>query len=76
MKTAWTLITTWSTAHSLLVYYFVSVAIDQLPMPDAKSGKFYTWFFGVAQWIAANWNRGKLGVKNGRPPAVVDTPKV
>jgi len=52
-------------AHQILGYYVACVAIDQLPMPDAKSGKFYIWFFSVSHALAANINRAKKGWTNG-----------
>lgn len=50
-------------AHKLLIYYALSVMIGELPMPDATSGKFYRWFFGVANAFAANLRRGTIGVR-------------
>jgi hypothetical protein len=66
----WTLLSlaavwTWMVAHQIVIYYFASVAIDQLPAPGPNSNGFYKWFFGVAQVAAANWNRGKRGVTGG-----------
>ncbi len=55
----------WAVAHQLVLYYFASVAVDQLPAPGPQSNGFYKWFFGVAQVAAANWNRGKRGVTGG-----------
>ena len=54
-------------AHELAFYYATCVIVGQLPMPDQTSGKFYRWFFGVAQWYAANWARGKVGIGGGKP---------
>jgi hypothetical protein len=42
---------------ALAVYHFSCVAVDKLPMPDNTSGKFYRWFFGVANVYAANYSR-------------------
>jgi uncharacterized membrane protein YgcG len=55
----------WAVAHQIVIYYFASVAIDQLPAPTSQSNGFYKWFFGVAQVAAANWNRGKRGITGG-----------
>ena len=51
----------WAVAHQLVIYYFCSVAIDQLPKPSGNN-PFYTWFFGMLHLVAANWNRAKMGV--------------
>ena len=51
----------WAAAHQIVLYYILSVAIDQLPKPSGNNA-FYAWFFGFIQVIAANWNRAKMGV--------------
>jgi hypothetical protein len=53
-------------AHQVATYYFISVMIDQLPMPNGQTNAFYRWFFGVIQVLAANWNRGRVGVNGGK----------
>jgi len=62
-----TFVAVWAfiTAHQLAVYYALAVMIGQLPTPDQESGKFYRWFFGVSQFVAANWVRAKIGVQGG-----------
>ena len=49
--------------YQVFIYHFLCVAIDKMPAPDAQSGKFYRWFFGVMQYAAANYTRGNLGVQ-------------
>jgi hypothetical protein len=39
-------------------------------MPDASSSKFYRWFFGFGNWLAANITRGKVGLSGGQTPKV------
>jgi len=62
-------LTAWAVAHQLFLYYFFSVAVDQLPKPSGNNG-FYSWFFGITHFAAANWNRAKMGVTTKAvPPA-------
>ena len=55
--------------RDILVYYILMVMIDQLPAPIPGGNAFYKWFFGVAQFFAAAWIRGKKGVQGqlGQP---------
>jgi len=50
-------------SHQLIVAYIAAIAIDNLPAPGAASNGFYKWFFGVAQVLAANLTRAKMGVQ-------------
>jgi len=58
------------TTAGLAIYHGVCVAIDTLPMPDSSSGKFYRWFFGIANVVAANYSRTKAstGAAGQQPP--------
>lgn len=58
-----TLNTVWQfiLAHQLITAYIVAVAIDNLPAPGTNP--FYKWIFGVAQVLAANLTRAKMGVQ-------------
>jgi hypothetical protein len=60
-----TVVLNFVSSHQLIFYYFIAVAIDQLPMPTPTSSGFYKWFFGFIQVAAANWNRGNIGRKGG-----------
>jgi len=53
----------WVVAHQLLCYYVACVLVEQLPTPDATSGKFYKYVYSVTQVFAANWRRTKDAVK-------------
>ncbi len=64
---------TWVIVHQLAIYYFFSVAIDQLPKPSGNNG-FYSWFFGVLHFVAANWNRAKMGI-TVKPPTTGENGK-
>jgi hypothetical protein len=57
------LVWAWVIAHQLILFYVASVLIEQLPPPDATSGKFYTYAYSVIQIFAANWRRTKDAVK-------------
>lgn len=59
----------WLVAHQLVFGWVLAVLIEQLPPPDATSGKFYAYFYGVVQIVAANIRRTKDAV------TVVRTPK-
>ena len=58
-------VTLWAfvVAHQLAVYYVACVLVEQLPPPDATSGKFYKYVYSVTQVFAANWRRTKDAVK-------------
>jgi hypothetical protein len=58
----------WLMLHQIVTYYVFSVLIEQLPPPDAKSGKFYSYVYGVIQIFAANWQRTKDAVKTATTP--------
>lgn len=54
----------------LLTQALITCAVTSLPSPDAKSGKFYLWFFNFSHSyilaVARIFNRGN---GNGAPPS-------
>jgi hypothetical protein len=55
--------------YQLEIYFVLAVMIEQLPPPDDKSGKFYRWFYGVIQILAANFRRAKDATFPTKPTA-------
>jgi len=58
----------WAVAHQLFLGWIGAVLVEQLPPPDANSGKFYAYFYSVLQVFAANLKRSKDAVKAVNPP--------
>jgi hypothetical protein len=58
MSAAWM----WLVAHQLVIGWVVAVLLEQMPEPGPTSGGFYRYFYGVVQFIAANWKRTKAAL--------------
>jgi hypothetical protein len=62
-----------ATGLTLFGYHVLSAFIGSLPMPDAKSGNGYRFFFNFANVLAANYSRarasgGVMSVSDIQPP--------
>lgn len=48
----------WIAAHpgqAFVLYVFYMTAVQTMPRPDQNSGKAYTWFYGFAHALSANF---------------------
>jgi hypothetical protein len=52
----------WAVAHQLIIGWVVAVLLEQMPEPGTTSSAFYRYFYGVVQFIAANWKRTKAAL--------------
>jgi hypothetical protein len=64
----WAAVWAWTVAHQLIIWWVVSVLIEQLPPPTPTSNAFYRYFFSVVQVLAANLKRTTDAVRTGNQP--------
>jgi hypothetical protein len=65
MVLTWAVIWAWAVGHQLVIWWVVSVLVEQLPPPVQTSNAFYRYFYSVIQVFAANLRRTKDAVKTG-----------